>query len=84
MYKNQMTNIPSEIVGAISRKLEPIGIHPVHIAYGSMLEKIVTYKNHTMTVFFSSLPFGIRLSYVTGGKGDDYHSDFRYLGTEEK
>lgn len=52
--------------------------------YGSMLEKIVTYKNHTMTVFFSSLPFGIRLSYVTGGKGDDYHSDFKYLGTEEK
>ncbi|MGN0677659.1 MAG: recombinase family protein [Ruminococcus sp.] len=52
--------------------------------YGSMLEKIVTYKNHTMTVFFSSLPFGIRLSYVTKGKGDDYHSDFRYLGTEEK
>lgn len=38
MYKNQMTNIPSEIVGAISRKLEHIGIHPVHIAYGSMLE----------------------------------------------
>ncbi|MGN0598339.1 MAG: hypothetical protein ACI4JK_00470 [Oscillospiraceae bacterium] len=38
MYKKQMTNIPSEIVGAISRKLEPIGIHPVHIAYGSMLE----------------------------------------------
>ncbi len=38
MYKNQMTNIPSEIVGAISRKLEPIGIHPVHIAYGSMLK----------------------------------------------
>ncbi|MGN1305339.1 MAG: hypothetical protein ACI4YB_09935 [Oscillospiraceae bacterium] len=38
MYKNQMTNIPSEIVGAISRKLEPIGIHPVHIAYSSMLE----------------------------------------------
>lgn len=37
-YKPQMTNIPSEVVGAISRKLEPLHLHPIHRAYGSMLE----------------------------------------------
>ena len=37
-YKTQMTNIPSEVVGAISRKLEPLHLHPIHRAYGSMLE----------------------------------------------
>lgn len=38
MYKKIMNNIPVDVVAEISRKLEPIGIHPVHIAYGSMLE----------------------------------------------
>ena len=38
MYKPQMTNIPSEYVGAICRKLESIDIHPIHYAYGSMLK----------------------------------------------
>lgn len=38
MYKKQMTNIPPEIFGAISRKLEPMEFHPIHRAFGSMLE----------------------------------------------
>ena len=46
MYKTQMTNIPSEYVGAISRKLESINIHPVHYAYGSMLKD----DNNVITV----------------------------------
>lgn len=38
MYKNQMTNIPSEYVGEICRKLEALDMHPIHRAYSSMLE----------------------------------------------
>lgn len=38
MYKTKMNEIPPKFVGIISGKLDAIGIHPVHMAYGSMLE----------------------------------------------
>ena len=52
-YKPQMTNIPSEVIGRISRKLEPLHLHPIHRAYGSMLngdDNIITVLVHRDTV----------------------------------
>lgn len=43
--------------------------------YRELLEEIILYKNHSVEIHLKSIPFGIRISYQTHGKKENYVTD---------